>query len=239
MKAETATTKQFVFQLESEQSPATTTDITRPHLTIVGSPEPLKSEQSKNGNAGRKKNEEVREREYLTKDEVARLREAARKEGRYGSRDALIITMLYRHGLRVGELVDLRWSQVSFDDAVLHVKRKKHGTSSTQPIEGDELRALRQMQRTSKQASPFVFTSERGGPLTTRAIQKMIARAGDVASIGFPIHPHMLRHSRGYALANRGTDTRTIQALLGHRNIQNTVIYTALASNRFEGLTAD
>lgn len=197
----------------------------------------LKNEKSKP--AGRKPNSEIREREYLTRDEVVRLRDAARKSGRYGSRDALIIQLMYRHGLRVGELVSLKWSQISFDEGVLHVKRLKNGTPSVQPIEGDELRALRQHQRSSKQASPFVFVSERNQPFSVRGIQKIVERAGREAGIGFAVHPHALRHSRGYSLANRGVDTRTIQALLGHRNIANTVIYTALASGRFEGLTGD
>ncbi|MBS1992308.1 MAG: tyrosine-type recombinase/integrase [Cyanobacteria bacterium SZAS LIN-3] len=211
------------------------------HLSVVTEPQTsncAKLESTAKTTPRKPKNEDVRPREYLTKDEVTRLRDAAKKVGRLGSRDALIVTLLYRHGLRVSELCDLKWSQVMFDDAVLHVHRVKNGSPSAQPIEGDELRALRALRREHPD-SAFVFVSERKGPLSTRAVQAMIARAGEVAALGFPVHPHMLRHARGYALANRGTDTRTIQALLGHKNIQHTVTYTSLASDRFLGLTAD
>lgn len=185
----------------------------------------------------RPKNAEVRSREYLTVDEVNRLREAAKKVGRNGNRDYWLITMAYRHGLRVGELIGLTWDAVSFDEAKIHIKRLKNGTDSRQPIEGDELRALRQFKRGT--VSAFVFTSERGGPLSARAVQTIVARAGELAGFDMPIHPHMLRHARGYRLANADTPTRTIQELLGHKNIQHTVRYTALSGSKFNGLTKD
>ena len=82
-------------------------------------------------------------RRYLTQREIERLMDCARKHGRYGHRDATMILVAYRHGLRVSELVDLRWDQVDFEGARLHVRRAKRGTPSTHPILGDELRALR------------------------------------------------------------------------------------------------
>lgn len=185
----------------------------------------------------RPKNAEVRSREYLTVDEVNRLREAAKKVGRNGHRDYWLITMAYRHGLRVSELTSLTWDAVSFDEAKIHIKRLKNGTDSRQPIEGDELRALRQFKRGT--VSAFVFTSERGGPLSARAVQTIVARAGELAGFDMPVHPHMLRHARGYRLANSDTPTRTIQELLGHKNIQHTVKYTALSGTKFYGLTKD
>src|ERR1700724_3690193 len=120
----------------------------------------------------------------------------------------------------------------------MHVRRAKGGEAATHPILGDELRALRELNRQS--ASPFVFASERGGPFTASGFAKLLARAGNEAKTGFKVHPHMLRHACGYALANKGIDTRTLQAYLGHSNIQNTARYTALASGRFKnfaGLT--
>ena len=77
--------------------------------------------------------------------------------------------------------------------------------------------------------SPFVFTSERGSPFTTAGFARMVERAGVEAKLGFKAHPHMLRHACGFALANKGHDTRALQAYLGHRNIQHTVRYTELA----------
>jgi type 1 fimbriae regulatory protein FimB/type 1 fimbriae regulatory protein FimE len=181
----------------------------------------------------RRPNGDLRTREYLTEAEVERLMTAARKN-RWGHRDATMILVAYRHGLRASELVDLRWDQVDFRTATLHVRRVKQGSPSSHPILGDELRALRRLQREQEPKSAFMFTSERGSPFTTAGFARMIERAGDVAKLGFKVHPHMLRHACGYALANRGHDTRALQAYLGHRNIQHTVRYTELSPTRFK-----
>ena len=178
-------------------------------------------------------NGDLRTREYLTEAEVERLMAAARKN-RWGHRDATMILVAYRHGLRVSELIDLRWDQVEFRTGSLHVRRVKQGTPSTHPIPGDDLRALRRLQREQGPKSSFVFTSERGSPFTTAGFARMVERAGIEAKLGFKAHPHMLRHACGYALANRGHDTRALQAYLGHRNIQHTVRYTELSPTRFK-----
>jgi site-specific recombinase XerD len=112
-----------------------------------------------------------------------------------------------------------------------HRPSHQKGTPSTRPILGDELRALRRLQR-EEPKSTFVFTSERGAPFTTAGFARM--RAGAVAKLPFKAHPHMLRHACGFALANRGHDTRALQAYLGHRNIQHTVHYTELSPTRFK-----
>jgi integrase len=178
-------------------------------------------------------NADLRTREYLTEAEVERIIGAVRKN-RWGVRDATMILAAYRHGLRASELVDLRWDQVDFGTATLHVRRVKQGSPSTHPVVGDELRALRRLRREQEPKSPFVFTSERGAPFTTAGFARMIERAGFEARLGFKIHPHMLRHACGYALANKGHDTRALQAYLGHRNIQHTVRYTELSPTRFK-----
>jgi len=178
-------------------------------------------------------NADLRTREYLTEAEIERLMAVARIN-RWGQRDATMILVAYRHGLRVSELVDLRWDQVEFRTGSLHVRRVKRGTPSTHPILGDELRALRRVQREQEPKSPFVFTSERGSPFTTPGFARMVERAGEQARLGFKAHPHMLRHACGYALANRGHDTRALQAYLGHKNIQHTVRYTELSPTRFK-----
>jgi hypothetical protein len=108
------------------------------------------------------------------------------------------------------------------------------GYSSTHPILGDELRALRRLQREQVPKSPFVFTSERGASFSPPGFARMIERAGAQAKFGFKAHPHMLRHACGYALANKGHDTRALQAYLGHKNIQHTVRYTELTPTRFK-----
>ena len=180
----------------------------------------------------RRPNGDLRTRECLTEAEVEKLMTTAGRN-RWGHRGATMILVAYRHGLRVAELVDLRWDQVDFKTAILHVRRVKAGTPSTHPILGDELRALRRLQREQPQ-SPFVFISERGAPFTTAGFARMVERAGIEARLGFKAHPHMLRHACGYALANRGHDTRALQAYLGHRNIQHTVRYTELSPTRFK-----
>lgn len=181
----------------------------------------------------RRPNAELRTREHLTPAEVERLIEAA-KGNRWGHRDASMILVAYRHGLRVSELVDLRWEQVDFATATLHVRRVKRGTPATHPILGDELRALRRLQREQEPKSPFLFTSERGTPFTTAGVARMVERAGEGAKLGFKAHPHMLRHACGFKLANDGHDTRSLQGYLGHRNIQHTVGYTELSPDRFK-----
>src|SRR5271157_1187346 len=183
-------------------------------------------------------NAKLRTREYLTPNEVEALMEAA-KGNRYGHRDATMVLVAYRHGLRASEVTDLRWGQVDFRSATLHVRRVKKGTPATHPILGSELRALRRLQREQEPKSPFVFTSERGAPFTTAGFARMIERAGLEAKFGFTPHPHMLRHACGYALANRGHDTRALQAYLGHKNIQHTVRYTELSPTRFKNFWRD
>ena len=186
----------------------------------------------------RKPNAELRTREYLTDVEVAKLTDAA-KDNRHGHRDAAMILLAYRHGFRAVELVDLRWDQIDFHRATLAVRRAKRGSPSTHPIMGDELRALRKLQREQEPKSPFVFTSERGSPFTTAGFARLVERAGASAGFKFKAHPHMLRHACGFALANKGHDTRSLQAYLGHRNIQYTVRYTELSPDRFKNFWRD
>jgi len=185
----------------------------------------------------RAKNRDLRTREYLTNHEIEALMTAAR-QNRHGHRDAKMVLIAFRHGLRASEAVDLRWDQVEFNRAVLHVRRSKWGTPSVHPLSGAEMRALRQLRRENA-ASPFVFVSERGSPFTTAGFARMVERAAQFANLGLKVHPHMLRHACGYALANAGHDTRAVQAYLGHRNIQHTVRYTELAPERFKGFWAD
>jgi len=182
----------------------------------------------------RKKNEEYRTREHLTPQEMDMVLDAAKKSGRNRHRDYTLLLVAYRHGLRVSELTELQWSQIDFKNAVIFVKRKKNGTPSTQPILGDELRALRKLQREAD--GTFLFMSERGAPISSKTVNHIVKRAGEKAGMEFGLHIHMLRHSTGYYLAAKGVDTRTIQAYLGHKNIQHTVRYTELSPDRFKGL---
>jgi integrase len=187
----------------------------------------------------RRPNAALRTREHLTVGEVEQLIEVA-ISNRQGSRDALMILLAFRHGLRAAEVCDLRWEQIDFATATLHVRRIKHGTPATHPLTGRELRALRRHHRETPGApGAFVFVSERGAPLSAPGFSRMVERAGRAAKLGIKVHAHMLRHACGYALANAGHDTRALQAYLGHANIQNTTRYTALAQDRFKRFWRD
>jgi type 1 fimbriae regulatory protein FimB/type 1 fimbriae regulatory protein FimE len=198
------------------------------HLSLVA------SEGEKRAVAqGRRPNADFRKREYLTDTEVVQLMDAARTN-RYGHRDATMILVAYRHGLRASEVCDLRWDDLNFAGAAIHVARKKNGVPTTQQLNGEELRALRRLQRDQDPKSAFVFATERGGPFDRTSFNFLVKRTGKKAGIPFQVHAHMLRHAAGYALANAGRDTRSIQAYLGHRDIRHTVRYTELSPTRFK-----
>lgn len=184
----------------------------------------------------RRKNSDVRTREHLTPQEVSRLHKTAGAIGRYGARDALMIRVAYVHGLRASELIGLQWTDIDFDSRSLHVRRLKGSKPAVHQLTTDIIRGLKKL---PGRRVGFVFTSERLGPLTANGFHKIVARAGRLAGLSLPVHPHMLRHSCGYNLVNSGTDTRTIQSYLGHANMQNTVRYTVLAEGKFKNVWRD
>ncbi len=175
---------------------------------------------------------------FLTTSEMKKFLEAARK-GRHGVRDYCLMLTAYRHGLRVSELIDIRLKDLDFDSARIYVRRLKGSLSTHQPIEGDELRSIRAWLKIRENypnaSSNYLFLSERG-PLTRQAVNYLVEQIGKRAKLNFKVNPHMLRHSTGYYLANKGCDTRLIQDYLGHRNITHTVRYTRTSAHRFEGL---
>lgn len=204
----------------------------------VGHPE-CENGKDPSGMPRRPLNREVREREYLLEREVELLVAAARNVGRHGYRDSTLILVAFTHGLRNQEICRMRWSQVEWGPpARLHVRRSKNGRAGVHPIRGRELRALRRLAKLYPH-SEYVFSTERGTPLTPSGVRKMVARAGREAGLPFPVHPHMLRHACGFKLANDGQDTRAIQEYLGHSDITHTVTYTELAADRFDGFWSD
>jgi len=190
--------------------------------------------KSKRAGAAAATDRHERARDYLSPGEVDRLLDTA-KTGRHGVRDHLLLLLMYRHGLRVSEAVDLRRDELDLDRARLWVPRPKGGLSVEQPIAGDELRAIRRYLATRADALPWLFVSERGQPLTRQAVNYLVAAAAGRAGL-VGVHPHTLRHSCGFALANKGHDLRLIQDYLGHRDPRHTVHYTRTAGRRFEGL---
>ncbi len=172
---------------------------------------------------------------YLTAEEVERLTTFAKKDTRrHTHRDATMILMAYRHGLRASELVSVRWDMLDLEQGTFHVSRRKNGRPAMHLLRGSEIRALRRLKCLQVPSSPYVFTSERVGPLTVAGFQKLVRRVGEQAEFPFPVHPHMLRHACGFKLAHDGHDTRAIQEWLGHRNIQHTTVYTELTTRRFK-----
>lgn len=175
-----------------------------------------------------------RRRDYLSPPDMDRLLAGAKK-GRHGARDYLLLLMMYRHGLRVSEATALCRKDLDLEQSRLWVARLKNGLSVEQPIGGDELRAIRRWLARRTDVLPWLFVSERKQPLTRQAVNYIVATAGDRAGLGH-VNPHMLRHSCGFALANRGHDLRLIQDYLGHRDPRHTAHYTRTAAHRFDAL---
>jgi len=175
-----------------------------------------------------------RAEDYLTPGEVKALLDAA-KAGRHGERDHLLLLMMFRHGLRVSEAVGLRRDELDLDRARLGVRRLKGGLPVEQPIPGDELRAVRRYLAVRRGELPWLFLSERSQPLTRQAVNYLVAAAAERVGLQ-GVHPHTLRHSCGFYLADKGAELRTIQDYLGHRDPKHTVHYTRTAGRRFEGL---
>ena len=183
----------------------------------------------------------TRKREYLTPQEVQKLLSAARNGAtRNPERDHCILLLMYHHGLRVSELTALKLSDIDLTDNVIHLQRLKDSASGAHPLYREDRKALKQWLAAREEFAPdndFVFISERRDAIHRAAVWEMIRRVAEAAGLSaLSVHPHTLRHRAGYDLINRGVDVRTVQAFLGHRSIQTTVRYTALAPNRFANL---
>jgi integrase len=181
---------------------------------------------------------DVRSREHLTDAEMDRILKVVRAD-RNGKRNHLMILLAYRHGLRVSELINLRWDRIDLVECKIRVDRLKGSNSGDHPLQGDEIREIKAWQRRHG-SGIYVFLSEQGAPLTRRGFHRVIANAGVKAGLSFPIHPHMLRHACGYHLVNKGyagkgMDIHPLAEFLGHKNIQNTVRYSVLDTKKFIG----
>lgn len=184
----------------------------------------------------------MNDRKHLSGREFERLLEAV-KGSRNEVRDRCLVLLMFRHGLRVSEACGLVLEQVDIESRVLHVARLKGGLSTTHPLRGDEIRAIKawlversRMKAPGKALGRSFFLSEQRKPLHRSTVNLALRKYGEKAKLPVAIHPHMLRHTCGFALADQGADTRLIQDYLGHRNIQHTVRYTTTNPVRFEKL---
>ena len=179
------------------------------------------------------------ERQHLTRDEVDRMLSATRGQ-RHEKRDRCLLLLMYRHGLRASEACALPLSAISIEGRSLYCGRLKQGLSTTHPLRETEIRVIKawlsERDRYAGAELQELFLSERGTALGRAQVYNLVKRYGELAGLEIEAHPHMLRHGCGFALADQGADTRLIQDYLGHRNIQNTVRYTAANAARFEKL---
>ncbi len=176
-------------------------------------------------------------RDYLTKAEVRALLRAAKQSKRYAARNHAMILLAYRHGFRASELVELRVGDVDLRAGTIYCRRRKGSKSSVHPMKRDEIRAIERVLRDREvRGAEYLFCSERGARLTRNGFWRVVSEAGKRAGLPMKTYTHQLRHACGYYLANKGCDLRLIQEYLGHKQIQNTVRYTALNAKRFRGL---
>ena len=179
-------------------------------------------------------------RKYLTHLEVEKL-VAATAAGKNQVRDKCMLLMCFIHGLRVSELIKLRINDIEMTTKIIHISRLKNGFSVHHPLQSREIRAITDWLKIRSQYldsdTDWLFLSRHGGQLSRQQIYRLMRKYGKDAGIKINVHPHMLRHACGFALADRGCDTRLIQDYLGHRNIQNTVIYTASNAERFRTIS--
>ncbi|STB68628.1 fimbrial regulatory protein FimB [Citrobacter freundii] len=179
-------------------------------------------------------------RNFLTSAEVELLFMHA-KNGHNPERNHCMLMMAFIHGLRASELLMIRLSDLDLKGYVLYIRRLKNGFSTQHPLLREEVINIRHWLKIRSDIygandSPYLFISLKGTPLTRQQFYNIIQQVGVRAELPVPVHPHMLRHSCGYALANAGIDTRLIQDYLGHRNIRHTVLYTASNASRFQGI---
>lgn len=179
-------------------------------------------------------------RKFLSSHEVERLL-AAIFGNQNATRDQCMLLMCYIHGFRISELCNLRLQDLDLNTSRLSVNRLKNGFSVQHPIQKRERVALlgwlAQRPQYLGADSDYLFLSRHGSKLSRQHLYRIVRQYGEQAGLDVPVHPHMLRHACGYALADKGVDTRLIQDYLGHKNIQNTVIYTASNVERFRTIS--
>ena len=179
-------------------------------------------------------NAHEKRKNFLSEGEIKALLSAAKKT-RYPKRNYLLLLMMYRHGLRISEAIGIKKADVNLRESRIWIQRLKGGLCVEHPIAGDELRAIKRYLGSRSDNLPWLFINERGLPLTRQSGYYLVKTIAEKAGLT-PSHPHALRHSCGFTLANKGYDLRLIQDYLGHRDPKHTTQYTRVAGKRFETL---
>lgn len=179
----------------------------------------------------------------LTEAQVESLLAAPDVETPLGLRDRTMLELMYASGLRVSELVTLKWVEVGMQEGVLRITGKGNKTRLV-PF-GEEARSW--IKRYMDEARPVIlngqqndalFVTARGGPMTRQMFWTLVKKNSVAAGIHAPLSPHTLRHAFATHLLNHGADLRVVQMLLGHADISTTQIYTHVARERLKKLHA-
>ncbi len=195
---------------------------------------------NKDRNRSRKQNDELRGRKNLYDQEIKEMCKEVRNSCRYPDRDELLFLLIYNHGLRISEAVNFKWQYIDLNTRQVRIKRLKKGIDTTHPISSKrEMMLLTRLYKAqNKPSAGHLFITERNTVMSCSNFQKKINKISK-AVLGIPWNAHALRHACGTTLIDKDTNLRTVQSYLGHKNIQNTVIYTHLSSKSFSNVDWD
>ncbi len=177
----------------------------------------------------------------LSEDEVEALLNAPNTEEPLGHRDRAMLELLYATGLRVSELINLKQSQINFNQGVLRIIGKGDRERLI-PLTDEAQRWIRdfidgpRMEILLERQTDYLFPTRRGDRMTRQAFWHIIKRYAEKAGVRKKMSPHSLRHAFATHLLNRGADLRVVQLLLGHSDLSTTQIYTHVARERLKEL---
>ena len=173
----------------------------------------------------------------LTRSEIEKFMAGVKRYSRNGDRDACLVWLMYRHGLRVSEALALHWRNINWEENSIYIKRAKGSISGHHPLTKDDRYHLNKLRKVSKFLRPddYLFMSEQGTPLGRGSVSRILKYISESTRMRH-VHAHMFRHSCGNHMAEKGITTVQIQQWLGHRQINNTVIYTEQAARKFDDL---
>ncbi|MFO8110426.1 MAG: tyrosine-type recombinase/integrase [Thermoplasmata archaeon] len=160
---------------------------------------------------------------YLSDNEVRKLLNAPPRKK---TRDRLMLRILYRCGLRVSELTELKIEDIDFTEEMLTVRGGKGNKDRIVPIDSDTLDLIEFYKAGA--VDGYLILSERGGPISTRQVERLVKRYAKEAGINKNVYPHMLRHSFAVHCLKAGMNLRSVQKMLGHSSLTTTQIYLDL-----------